>query len=65
MKVTCSLCGEELDTAIMATVVKVVGWVEWKGDRVVGSVKNPSAPVGYAHKMCVESPQSRDQITLF
>jgi len=65
VKVLCSVCNEELDTATMSTCVKVVGWVEWKSDRAVGAVKNPSAPVGYAHKMCVDSPQSRNQITMF
>lgn len=65
MKVACSICNEEIDTATMSTYVKVVGWVEWKGDRATGAVKNPSSPVGYAHKMCVDSPKSRDQVTLF
>lgn len=65
MKVACSICNEELDTNTMSTYVKVVGWVEWKADRAVGSVKHPSAPVGYAHKICIESPKSRDQVPLF
>lgn len=65
MKVACSICNEQLDTTTMSTCVKVVGWVEWKGDRAVGSIKNASAPVGYAHKMCIESPKSRDQVSLF
>jgi len=54
-----------IDTATMSTYVKVVGWAEWKNDRVIGNIKNPSTPVGYAHKTCVESPKSRDQIALF
>jgi hypothetical protein len=65
VKILCSICGDPLDTAMMTTYVKVVAWVEWRGERAVGTVKNPSAPVGYAHKMCVESPKSRDQVPLF
>lgn len=65
MKVACSICNEMIDTTTMSTYVKVVGWAEWKNDRVIGNIKNPSTPVGYAHKSCVESPKSRDQIALF
>jgi len=52
----CSLCNGDLNTETMATVARVVGWVEVKGDKFVGVVHHPSNPVGWAHKVCIESP---------
>ena len=65
MKVKCSLCNDELDTEIMPTVVKVVGWVDIKAGKISGNVRTPSEPLGWAHKICVDLPKHANQNTLF
>jgi len=65
MKVQCSLCNEDLDTEVMATVAKVVGWVDYKSGKYTGNVRNPSASLGWAHKFCVDSPKYINQDSLF
>jgi hypothetical protein len=66
MKVTCSICNTGLDTLNTAYCVKVVAWLEHKDGKYLGAPRNPSAPLGYAHKICTETRNAFDDApTLF
>ncbi len=60
MIIRCSVCDHELNIYTQTTVAKVVTWVEYKNDRFVGQIIKPSAPVGYAHKVCIEGQSIHD-----
>ena len=60
MIIKCSVCNEELNLYTQTCVVKVVTWIEYKNERFVGQVIKPSAPVGYAHKVCVDGKSIND-----
>lgn len=64
--VMCSICNEELNLDIHASMVKVVGWVELKAGKPTGKIVNPSGGLGYAHKVCIETGRnSLSDATLF
>jgi hypothetical protein len=66
MKVTCSICEQEIDTTNHAYSVKIVAWIEYRDGKYLGTPKKPSAPLGYAHKICTEvRNQFDDAPTLF
>lgn len=54
MKVVCAICNLELDTDFHATVVKVLAWAEYKNNRASGQIRDASAPLDFAHKICQE-----------
>lgn len=63
--IICEVCEHEIGNG-QAVVHKVIGWIEVKNGKRVGSVMKPSNALGYAHKVCVQLGQSRDDSpTLF
>jgi hypothetical protein len=47
-------------------MIKVAGWVEYKGGKMVGKIVNPSGVLGYAHKYCIDgSSNPSNEPTLF
>ncbi len=61
MKLNCSICGEVIDTDTMKAMVKVIGWVEMKASGPGGTIKEPSEPLGWAHKVCIDTTPGLDQ----
>lgn len=62
MKVNCSICQTEIDTDSMATVAKVIGWVEYKNGSARGTIKDASSPLGWAHKVCVDTTKDEPSL---
>lgn len=62
--IICEVCENEIGNG-QAVVHKVIGWIEVKNNKKVGSVIKPSHTLGYAHKVCVQLGQPRDEATLF
>lgn len=60
----CEVCDTEI-TPGQTMVQKVVGWVEVKGTKLVGSVMKPSHALGYAHKICLSTKKADEQPTLW
>ena len=51
---TCSICNTDFDTLTTQYAVKVVAWIEHSNGRYIGAPKHPSAPLGYAHRVCTD-----------
>jgi hypothetical protein len=47
----------------MKAAAKVSGWVEWKNNRPHGQVRDSSAPLGWAHLVCLSS--TPESVSLF
>ena len=66
MKFNCSICNTEIDPYNHTYSVKVLAWIEYKDGKYSGTPKNPSAPLGYAHKVCTDTKNAFDDSpTLF
>jgi hypothetical protein len=50
----CDFCHQELDPTAPGSMRKVIGWVEARGGGGANHVADKSAPLGYAHKICLE-----------
>lgn len=64
MKVICEACGEEIGHG-QSYAHKVIGWVEVKNGKASGNVVKPSAPLGYAHKICLQTRKMEEGPSLF
>ena len=63
---TCSICNAEINPHHHTYSVKILAWVEYRDGKYIGSPHKPSAPLGYAHKVCTESKNAFDDApTLF
>lgn len=47
----------------MKAAAKVSGWVEWKNNRPHGQVRDSSAPLGWAHLVCLST--TPESVSLF
>jgi hypothetical protein len=66
MRVVCEVCETPMNSTDAGVVHKVIGWIAVKNGRAGGSVIRPSAPLGFAHKICAElGHEPREQNSLF
>ena len=64
MHIICEFCNQPIEPT-HAQVHKVLGWANTKNGKATGQVSRLSAPLGYAHKVCLETKPADDQISLF
>lgn len=63
--IICEVCNEEIGEG-QSYCHKVIGWVALKGGKQTNTITRTSAPLGYAHKICLETGgQSRNDVGLF
>jgi hypothetical protein len=63
--IICEVCQHEIAQG-QSVVHKVLGWVVVKNNKQTGNVLRPSQPLGYAHRICLDTSEvSRQQDTLF
>jgi hypothetical protein len=63
--IICEVCDEEIGNG-QAYANKVIGWVAVKNGKQTTALTRSSAPIGYAHKICLEmGKESRNDVGLF
>lgn len=54
--IICEVCNQEIGHG-QAVAHKVLGWVQVKDGKRVGSIMKPSGVLGYAHKVCLDTTE--------
>jgi hypothetical protein len=61
--IICEVCNNEIGQG-QSFAHKVIGWALVKNGKQTNTITKSSAPIGYAHKICLEG-KSRDDVGLF